>query len=326
MFIDGENAVWMNYMRNLFLDSSDAHDAIDKFKYQGGLDTSSDLTFTQAPCKAEQTIVRDRAATAAAVDCRVQIPLDLITSFLFHKFPTTLADKISVEIRFKNMPTGHLETDFISSVAGPPIYPALRVTNSFITQRCQLYTDPALLWPLSQPYMKSLVKTEVQQFLLPGGQSLSQASFAAGFTAANPMIVRFRLSDAFALHKRILGFSFAISAADPGAPVGTLVGQQWGPNIMGARVFKGGKIVEDLSSIPKYGRQADHFLKCLGCSWTPQCAITEDINLPVHPVVLFQNNWNIWSWAGSYLSFLDRNCTRFCIIFCLLYLFYKHAH
>ena len=50
--------------------------------------------------------------------------------------------------------------------------------HSFITQRSQLYTDPAMLWNLSQPYMKSLIKTEAQVFDLPSRQTFGSASVA----------------------------------------------------------------------------------------------------------------------------------------------------
>eukprot|EP00663_Eupelagonemidae_sp_cell21sb_P007297 gene7297-2965_t len=194
----------------------------------------------------------------------------MITSFLFHKFDTRLADKISVEIRFKaDTSTTNYDSTYWIAQAGPPgdppIYPSLRITNAFITQRSQLYTDPSLLWDLSKPYMKTMIKTEYQAFTLPAA---FDAASAAIYTPASPMVVRFRLSDSFALHKRILGLSFAIKWQSTNNPSGVL-GQSWGPNICGARIFKGGKLVEDLSSIPKFNRQSAHFLKCLGASYVP---------------------------------------------------------
>ena len=244
MWLQDRNTIYMNYMRNIVIDSNSAGDAVNKFKFQGGIDTAIGIDYpTTGPSMNFQTLIRDLAISVGERAPRVQIPLDDICSFLFHKFDTRLADKISVEIKFKNNPTGWLDTEFISSnlPAGAPIYPSLRVTNAFITQRSQLYTDPSILWNLSTPWMKPMIKTEVQAFPLgPNPPQFFNAASAVTNPQNNPLRVRFRLSDAFALHKRIIGMSLQVSYADPGATTPIFPGVQWGPNMCNAKIYKGG--------------------------------------------------------------------------------------
>jgi len=311
MWLQDRNTIYMNYMRNIVIDSNSAGDAVNKFKFQGGIDTAIGIDYpTTGPSMNFQTLIRDLAISVGERAPRVQIPLDDICSFLFHKFDTRLADKISVEIKFKNNPTGWLDTEFISSnlPAGAPIYPSLRVTNAFITQRSQLYTDPSILWNLSTPWMKPMIKTEVQAFPLgPNPPQFFNAASAVTNPQNNPLRVRFRLSDAFALHKRIIGMSLQISYADPGHSTPGVPGLQWFPNGTQAKIYKGGKLVEDLSSICKFGRQSDHFLKCLGANWVPHSATTAEQVIVGTAASLMNFNWNLWGAGGNYISFLDRN-------------------
>ncbi len=172
MWIQDQNSVFMNYIRNVVLNAVGESDARDEWKNQGGLDTSVDLLYDSGPIVSYQSVIYPLATTPGQKAVRVQIPLDMITSFLFHKFDTRLAEKISVEIRFKaDQSVTNYDSAYWIAAAGPvgdpPIYPNLRITNSFITQRSQLYTDPSLLWNLSTPYMKSMIKTEAQSFALP---------------------------------------------------------------------------------------------------------------------------------------------------------------
>ncbi len=326
MWLSGTEIAWLNLRRNQILDSMDENDFEDRFVYQGGGSQQQQLVYLQGTNYVwDAEFDAASATTTMGTAVRVQIPLDMLTSFLFHKWDTRNCQKISVEIKYRNDPgTIAAQQSFVTGTldgATPAaVYNQLQVSNAFITQRAQLYTDPAMFKPISQMYTKPLIKTEKQVFSLP--TALNAASTAT-FTATTPMSVRFRLADSFSIHKRCIGMAFTLnpdySVLTPGIAA-SWGGQCWQPIGFGARIYKGGKLVEDLSNFNKCGRQSNHFYRCLGSKWVPSSAtanppsggnlggvITGGNTSDIFAQTCLKNSLNLYQGVGNnMLSFLDR--------------------
>ena len=307
------NTVFTEYCRNLLLDSLDEGDALDKHRYQGSHTIDSHFLGGRDWRDQTEILPAVHPFLPSVQPVRVSIPLDLITSFLVHKMDTRLVNKITVEIKWKSV-SGHDENEFMkfnttgSAAIG---YPSLTVANSFITAKSQLYTDPSLLWNLSLPYHKVLLKVEAQQFQLPAAMS---AAGAATYTAANPMTVSINLAQAYSLHRRIIGLSFAISWPTGAATQSGGFGLQWFPTTTGARLFKGGKLISDDTNAGVFGRQSNHFLRCMGSNWIPLNSSSNVLSgatgaaAPAADEAFVITNSGFWGYAGgNALSFLDKN-------------------
>ena len=317
MWLSGTEVNWLNQRRNQILDSMSKEDFVDRYVYQGAVNAPDILFRNGFVAPFDITLTPQNAATTPA---RVQIPLDMLTSFLFHKWDTRNCQKISVELKYRNDPGTIVDQNaFCSGTTGgavAAVYGNIQVQNAFITQRAQLYTDPAMFKPITQLYTKPLIKTEKAVFTLPA--AVNNAS-TTQFNAATPMTVRFRLADSFSIHKRCIGMAFTLDPTYPaagGTPGWT--GACWQPVGFGARIFKGGKLVEDLSNFAKCGRQSDHFYRCLGSHWVPTSRVSAQISGDVINIgggvaaanfaeCCLKPNLNLYQGVGNnMLSFLDR--------------------
>ena len=309
----GTNISFLNYTRNMLLDSLDKGDYTNKWTEQGGVFNKPGDVWTEGFLAYRQASLF-APTPPGEKKVRATIPLDLLTSFLFNKWDTRLAQKISVEIKFRNNENSLQEQEFITNTsANTPVYGDLRIVNAFITQRMQLYTDAKLFRPISQMYMRPLVKTEKQIFRLPAAFTKANAVI---YTPLNPMTVNIRLADNFSIHKRILGLTFCFQP-DYSAFTGNTAAEYCGllgvPNSLGAIVSKGGKQVENLEDVNKFSRQSNHFLKCMGSHWVPRTAVSEDMS-GYGPIVTtnvssgtLANDIPLHHGIGGFtLSFLDR--------------------
>ena len=308
----GTNISFLNYTRNLSLDSLDKGDYSNKWGEQGGsFDRPSD-GWAQGFQAWRQSIIRGSSVDTRRV--RTTIPLNMLTSFLFEKWDTRLAQKISVEIKYRNSSNTLQDQEYAIDIVNPAnvAYPNIRIVNAFAQQRMMLYTSPMMFKSISEPYMRPLIKCEKQIFKLPAAFDLASAGV---YTPVNPMKVSMRLADAFSIHKRILGLTFAlVPNYSTAVATGAYAGIMWVPNSCGALVNKGGKLVENLSDPNKFSRQSNHFQKCLGGHWVPRTYAAEDCSganvvtttdpeqgILVNDVPLHHGI------GGSTLSFLDRN-------------------
>ena len=99
----------------------------------------------------------------------------------------------------------------------------------------------------------------------------------------------------------------------PNYPAGNwnaMVGQEWIPLCCGAKIYKGGELIDDLSSYMKFARQSNHFWRCLGSHF-----VLENISPPpsgrdtsISPEAVMFPFTAVFNGNGNnILSFLDRN-------------------
>jgi len=320
LWMSGTDIAWMNQRRNQVLDSLDEGDFQDKVLLQGGDSYSATTAWSKGVHTPWDASVVGPPYVGDARVTRVQIPLDMLTSFLFHKWDTRNVQKISVEIKYRHDPDSTDEMNFLGHALTPasPGYKLLNIQNSWITQRAQLYTDPAMFKPITSMYTKPLIKTEKQTFKLP--VKLDHDSTAL-YNANKPMTISFRLGDSFSIHKRVIGLAFGLegqyNAAYSDIKRPDMPGACWqDPNCFGCRIYKGGKLVEDLTNTAKFARQSNHFYRCLGTKFLPSSKVSGNWSGHLDPsgsaIDRFENfclqkSWNLYQGIGNnMLSFLDR--------------------
>lgn len=319
MWMSGVEVAWLNQRRNMVLDSMDRNDFIEKFFSYGGGDSRQNLQYEQGVTASYDGTMR---AGATLNSIRVQIPLDMLCSFLFHKYDTRNNQKISVELKYRNDSGNNgINSSFITgSVAAvtPTIYSHLNIKNSWITQRAMLYTDTKMFKPITELYTKPLIKTERQTIRLPAALT---AGSVPTYNQTTPMTVKVRLADTFSIHKRIMAIAFTLDGVYPtGGAAPSKGGQCFQPVGMGARIYKGGKLVEDLSNFKKFARQSNHFYRCMGSKFLPISQVAGDYSgmavadaiiavnqTEIYTLGCLHKNFNLFQGiGGNMLSFLDR--------------------
>jgi len=102
LWMSGTDIAWMNQRRNQVLDSLDEGDFQDKVLLQGGDSYSATTAWSKGVHTPWDASVVGPPYVGDARVTRVQIPLDMLTSFLFHKCDTRNVQKISVEIKYRH--------------------------------------------------------------------------------------------------------------------------------------------------------------------------------------------------------------------------------
>ena len=286
-WLDDVDCAYLCTTRNLLLQTNSENDYRNLWVSQG---CTPGTTFK--PWSGATNIVLEPVGSAPNNEGVCTIPLDYVFSNTLHKFDTALVNKISIEVKWRAA-TGDPKTTgtFISNGTGnTDPWPTIQITDSFVQQRLQLYTDQKMFKPLSQMYVKPMIKVERQVF------KLSREVDGASVTDQAKAVIK--LSDSFSYHKRILGLCLALTPKYT-TYNGIVPGQMWMPAGCGAVIRKGGKELEQLLDIRKFDRQANHFLKCLGAQWIPPTDFQPDPLLP--PCVVYNAN------CGNFISFLDKN-------------------
>ena len=255
----GLNEDFINYCRNLMLDTRDLNEFNNRWVLSGH--TFINDAYLRG-VKGNNILLFSGEEGEVKLDLNYLLPI-------FKKLPTTFFNKITVEVQFKNTPSdiaSAFDFGFFmgSSVITDFAYDRLEVTHCEVHMSQQLYSDLSLIHPISQPLVSLMRKLEHQSFELGGTLSTGGAA----------RTISIRLADNFSLRKRISAVHFALR------PISTTTGQtilsrdlhlsgtNWAPQTLrSCEIIKGGKSLKNYDSPQKVSRQALKYWKSMGAEW-----------------------------------------------------------